>query len=120
MPHTKHSRRKSPSMISPALLQKIVSFSIDIICTVDADRRFTFLSDAACKLWGYKPEELVGKKYINFVIPADRDRTLEADAAVRKGKVMTNFRNHYLCKNGKEVMIIWSAKWDPKDQIMYC
>jgi PAS domain S-box-containing protein len=40
---------------------------------VDADRRYTDVSDSFCKLLGYRREELIGKKYDEFTAPGTTD-----------------------------------------------
>jgi len=40
---------------------------------VDADRRYTDVSDSFCKLLGYRREELIGKKYDVFTAPGTTD-----------------------------------------------
>jgi PAS domain S-box-containing protein len=100
--------------------QKLLNFSLDVICSVDKEGRFLDVS-AACKtVWGYCPEELKGRPYIDFVVAEDRQRTLEVAAQIMKGTSFTNFENHYTCKNGNIKPVIWSAQWNPVDEIMYC
>jgi PAS domain-containing protein len=53
----KISRRES-AMIRNAL---------DVICAIDEEGRFCSLSPASFKVWGYRPEELLGRKYMDLV-----------------------------------------------------
>jgi len=52
----------------------LVDNSPDIICTLDLDGNFTFVSDAAERLIGYKPEELIGKHYSTIIYEEDLER----------------------------------------------
>jgi PAS domain S-box-containing protein len=76
----------------------IIENAIDVICSVDAEGRFVTVSPACFNLWGYLPEELVGRKYIELVAPEDADKTTEAAASITSGDAATNFENRYLHK----------------------
>lgn len=52
--------------------QDLVQDSPDMIYTLDADGRFTFVSGAAEEVLGYKPADLVGLHYSTIVHPGDR------------------------------------------------
>ena len=49
--------------------QLIMDNSQDVICTVSEEGRFVTVSAACERLWGYKPAELIGRKYIELVHP---------------------------------------------------
>jgi two-component system cell cycle sensor histidine kinase/response regulator CckA len=52
----------------------LVQNSPDIIYTLDAEGRFTFVSDSAAFLLGYQPEELLGKHYSVLVHHEDKEK----------------------------------------------
>jgi len=101
-------------------LKKIIDQSLDIICTIDQDGRFIWLNAAAFRLLGYTPAELVGRPYMELVCEEDRPKTVEAATAIMAGVQMTNFENRYTRKDGSLVPIVWSATWQPAENIMYC
>jgi PAS domain-containing protein len=41
--------------------QEIMDNSIDVICTFDLEGKFLRVNRACERLWGYKPEELIGR-----------------------------------------------------------
>lgn len=94
--------------------------SPDVICSLDAEGRFVFVSAAARKIWGYQPNELVGRSYIDFVLPEDRARTRAMADAIMAGAEVTNFQNYYRRKDGSAVPVLWSARWDGDSRLMYC
>ncbi|SKB32083.1 PAS domain S-box protein [Daejeonella lutea] len=100
--------------------QKIMESSLDVICTVDREGCFVSVSAAAKRIWGFEPEELIGRPYIDLVFTEDKDLTLKASYDIIGGTEMTNFENRYVRKDGTLVNIVWSARWDEADQIMYC
>ena len=101
-------------------LSKIMHSSLDIICTIDEFGNFVTVSSASEKIWGYLPEEIVGKPFINLVVPEDRERTLKTAGELMNGAEYTDFENSYIKKDGSIVPIVWSIKWDEKDRIIYC
>jgi PAS domain S-box-containing protein len=101
-------------------LNKIMHSSLDVICTIDEFGNFVTVSNASEKVWGYLPEELAGKPFIDLVVEEDRERTLKTAGELMNGAEYTDFENSYIKKNGSIVPIIWSIKWDAKDRIIYC
>jgi PAS domain S-box-containing protein len=77
--------------------------------------------NAACEqLWGYRPEELIGREYIALVHPDDRVKSKDAEMGLRKNGKITDFVNRYLRKDGSVVDVLWSASWSEKDGIVFC
>ncbi len=101
-------------------LRNLLNSSLDVICSIDADGCFVYASAAAEKIWGYKPEELTGKKYIDLVVEEDRPKTIAAAEAIMSGINVTNFENRYIRKDESFVPIVWSATWNEQEKIMYC
>ena len=102
------------------MLEKMVSHSLDIICTINATGEFVWLSEATHSIWGYAPEELAGKPFIDFVVPEDREATLQAAAALLQGAKLYSFKNHYRHKDGSRVTMEWSCSWDKEEQLIFC
>lgn len=100
-------------------LSKIMQESLDVICIIDGTGRFLEVSQAAESLWGYSPEELQGEHIIKYVIDEDKPRTQEVSSIIMNGHPVTNFQNRYRAKCGEEVPVIWSARWDKEEQLMY-
>jgi PAS domain S-box-containing protein len=100
--------------------QELLDSSLDVICSFDTNGRFLQCSAAAKRIWGYNPEELLGRKYIEMVHVDDQAKTIAAAEAIVNGQDRTNFENRYIKKDGSFVPIVWSATWDEGEQIMYC
>lgn len=101
-------------------LARVFEASLDAICVFDADGRFVEVSPACERLWGYRPEELAGRAYLDMVVPDDRERTREAAAAIMAGTSTIDFWNRYQRKDGDTTSVMWSARWSAEDQRMYC
>ncbi|MDO9000851.1 MAG: PAS domain S-box protein [Bacteroidota bacterium] len=100
--------------------EKLLDASLDVICSIDEQGKFTKVSAACKELWGYEKHELIGKAYISFVIEEDIEKTNLVAADIINGKLITTFENRYKRKDGGIAYNLWSAKWDPKTQIMFC
>ena len=101
-------------------LNKILESSLDIICAVNEMGIYESVSAASYTILGYKPEEMIGKHFSEFVFKEDFHATQVARNNIMSGNSMTNFENKLVRKNGEVVNIIWSAYWDTEDKIMYC
>lgn len=100
--------------------EKLLDASLDVICSIDKHGIFTKVSAACKELWGYKKHELIGKPYISFVIEEDVESTNQAAADIINGIAKTTFENRYKRKDGGIAFNVWSARYDPKTQIMFC
>lgn len=90
---------------------------LDAVCVVDAQGCFVFVSAASERIFGYTPEEMLGKQMIDMVAPEDRERTLQAASEIMLGQPKPHFENRYVRKDGKVVHIMWSARWSETDQL---
>lgn len=90
---------------------------LDAVCVVDRDGYFLFVSAASEQIFGYKPEEMIGRASIDFVHPGDRERTRQAVNEILAGELKPSFENRYVRKDGKIAHIMWSARWSESEQI---
>lgn len=102
---------------NPVPLANVLDLLMDAICVVDAEGRFVYLSAACERIFGYRPEELVGTAMIELVAPQDRERTLQAAREIMSGEPKLNFENRYLRKDGQLVHVLWSARWSESDRV---
>ena len=100
--------------------QRVLDHSLDVICQIDETGKFILVSAAAEKVWGYEPEELIGRKYIELVHPDDRARTEHAAMDIMSGHPTSTFENCSERKDGSVAHTMWSAKWSETDRTMFC
>jgi two-component system sensor histidine kinase/response regulator len=100
--------------------QQIMDNSLDVICTFDAAGRFLQVSRACEAVWGYRPEELIGRPYLDLVHPEDKLVTAEVEAAILDGTPATNFENRYLRRDGSTVPMLWTSVWSEGEQANFC
>jgi diguanylate cyclase (GGDEF)-like protein/PAS domain S-box-containing protein len=93
--------------------------ALDVICTLDAEGKFLRVSPSCLKVWGYRPEELVGRRYTEFLIAEEHEKSAQADRELLKGKALTDFENRYSRKDGVVVDMLWSAWWSETDKAVF-
>lgn len=99
---------------------KTLDFSLDLICSYDEEGRIVRMNTVSECILGYKPEELIGKKYMDFIFHDDAENTIKADTAIRSGVQLTMFENRFVHKNGSIIPLLWSAIWDDEYKMSYC
>lgn len=100
-----------------APLSNLVDLMLDAVCVVDTGGRFVFVSAACERIFGYTPDEMVGKVMMDMVLPEDRAGTLAVALEVASGKAKSYFENRYVRKDGEVVHIMWSACWSAVDKL---
>ena len=99
--------------------QRILDSSIDVLCSLSAQGDFISVSKAAETLWGFKPEELLGRPSLQLVYPDDVERTLETVREIKAGKEVTNFNNRFVRRDGSVISLVWSGRWSEPDQMFF-
>ncbi len=117
---TDHVRARDQIEKAARANQLVMDHSLDVICTVNEGGHFVQMSAACERLWGYRPEELVGRSFMDFVIEEDLERTVEAAARISAGEVIHSFENYWKCKDGGTKHQTWSAAWSENDRLMFC
>ncbi|MBC5841890.1 PAS domain S-box protein [Flavobacterium sp. F-380] len=100
--------------------KKMVNASLDVLCSINKEGKFVYVSEASKQLWGYLPEELEGKSFVDLVIEEDINKTNAAAIDIYSDKVIKSFTNRYKTKNGATAYNFWTAKWSDGDNLMYC
>jgi PAS domain S-box-containing protein len=98
----------------------VIENAADVICSVDADGKFVAVSQACETTWGYKSDELMGRRFIELVVPEDVQQTIKAVRAIRSEKTTMSFENRTRRKDGTNVNVLWSAFWSDSERSMFC
>jgi PAS domain S-box-containing protein len=100
--------------------QLIMDNSQDVICTIDESGRFVTMNEASEPLWGFTPQELIGRQYMELVHRDDRLETEKAAAHILETGKLVDFVNRYVRKDGGVVSVLWSASWSAGKKMMFC
>lgn len=95
----------------------VIDLLLDCICAVNADGKFVYVSAASERIFGFRPEELIGQLMTNYIHPEDIDKTIWAAKHIMNGKPEIGFENRYIRKDGSIVHILWTARWDEEKQL---
>ena len=98
-----------------APLANVMDLLLDAICVVDVEGRYVFVSAAFERIFGYTPQEIIGKPMIELVHPDDRERTLQTAREIMAGQPKPHFQNRYVRKDGRVIHIMWSTRWSEAD-----
>lgn len=98
-------------------LAHVMDLLLDAVCVVDTQGRFVFVSAAFERIFGYSPQEIIGRPMLDLVFHEDRPKTLLAVDEIVAGTHKPHFENRYVRKDGRIVHIMWSAHWSPADQV---
>lgn len=98
-------------------LASFIDLLVDAVFAVDANANVVFASAACERIFGYTPQEIVGKNMFDMMLPEDRERTRQSITEVMSGSPQLHFENRYVRKDGQVVHIMWAARWSQADQL---
>lgn len=101
------------------LQARFFDLSIDMLCFLDFSGYFKRLNPAWERVLGFSRAELMAKRFIEFVHPDDRERTLAQNGRVRGGGQARFFENRYVCRDGSYRWLLWNATPDHEQQVIY-
>jgi len=101
-------------------LGKILDFSMDLICSCDEEGRFVWVNKASERILGYKPEELIGKKYSDLILHEDASNPIDENFDFSSGPHVPIFEKKFINKNTNIIYLQWSAVWDDAKKLCYC
>jgi PAS domain S-box-containing protein len=92
-------------------LESIVEKAGDAISVVDLEGTILYWNEGAERIYGYRKEEVLGKKLSEFIYPRDKESRAEEErllkgwmARVKRGEVVPNLEVKRRTKEGKEII----------------
>jgi diguanylate cyclase (GGDEF)-like protein/PAS domain S-box-containing protein len=95
------------------------NLSLDMISIAGFDGRFKSVNPAFERALGYRPEELVGRAFLDFVHPDDREKTEAEAASLSDGVTTVQFQNRYFAKDGEVHWMEWTSIPLPGEGLIY-
>jgi len=84
--------------------KKIVDVTHDLIWNADKEGRITFINDACKSIYGFSPEEMIGKKLSDFVAKDQYERSLETfQEKLKLGQTSVEFEYEITHLDGHKV-----------------
>jgi diguanylate cyclase (GGDEF)-like protein/PAS domain S-box-containing protein len=89
------------------------------MAVVGFDGRFKALTGAWSGLLGYSADELLGRRYDEFVHPDDCDATGRAISSLTDGQLMGTFENRFACRDGSYRWLAWTSMPTVNERLIY-
>jgi len=90
-------------------LDQFFSINLDLLCIANTDGYFLRLNPAWEGILGYSREELMAKRFIEFIHPDDLERTRDALSTLASQQKVFSFENRYGCKDGTYRWLQWTS-----------
>ncbi len=98
----------------------IVDNAVDVICSINSVGKFSSVSPAAEKLWGYTTDEMIGRDWREVICESDLERSVEWANKIRKSATNSTLENRVRRKDGSLADMSWSAHWSPTELALFC
>jgi len=96
-------------------LDHLFQGSPDLIVISDTEGRLKRVNPACLKILGFSPDELIGRRVVDFVHPEDLEATLEARKALIEGEWPdAPFENRCRTKDGSYRWLAWTGVPNPE------
>lgn len=95
----------------------------DVICSIDADNKFTQISPASRRVWGYDPDELLGKRFAELLSEDDAGsmlKSLRTASDTAAGGEAVSIENIITRKDRSRADMAWSINWSPDRRSYFC
>lgn len=98
----------------------LIQHAVDVICVIDLNSKLLSVNPASSSVWGYRPDELIGKQITDFLVSDDVKNTMKALLGAEKSIDKLYFENRFRKKTGEIVDLLWSAHLSATDRGLFC
>lgn len=96
-------------------MEQLFEESPQLMCVAGTDGFFKSINPAFEKVLGYSRQELLSRRFDEFIHPEDRKDTLEEVGHLACGMPTRGFENRFRCKDGSYRWLAWTAMLEPED-----
>jgi PAS domain S-box-containing protein len=100
-------------------IDDIFDLSLDLLCVAGLDGYFKRVNPAFERTLAWPTAELLSRPIVDFVHPADREKTTQAIAAMRAGQETVALENRYVRPDGAVRWLQWSTRAMQARGLMY-
>ena len=118
--HIDITQRKQAELEMQQAKEELENFflvALDLLCIADVQGYFRRVNRAWETILGYRPTDLEGQSFLDFVHPDDLEATVNAIAQLHKQEAVQSFVNRYRCRDGSYRYIEWYSQ--PKGELIY-
>ncbi len=114
-------RRMAHLLIESARKERtIFENSIDVICTLDEDLKFTAVNQASRKQWAYDQDYLVGRRLVDIMSNSDSKMSDAFRQAIQSSHIDHAVEIAIKSKSGDLVDTLWSIRWSDTESQFFC
>ncbi|WP_445241644.1 PAS domain S-box protein [Microcoleus vaginatus] len=106
---TERKKTEEAVKASETKYRSLVETSQDMIWSVDALGRYTFVNPAVKYIYGYEPEEMIGRPFSDFVTPEQSQKDLEVFARLLAGESVFQYETTHIAKDGSMKHLMFNA-----------
>lgn len=113
---------KAQASLAEALRKEnaVVNYANEVICSIGTDHKFLSVNPACRKVWGYEPEEVIGKRLGDLLVEEDQESSIESLIGAQKSLDTLNFESRLRKRDGDIISVLWSAHWSIADKALFC
>ena len=100
-------------------LDQFFNLSLDMLCIADFEGKFKRVNPAWEQVLGIPTKDLLAKPYLDFVHPADLERTMAEAKKIDSGATCVSFENRYKCGDGSYKWLLWNATPNVSQKLIY-
>lgn len=108
--HTDKARRQA---------EHFFTLSLDMLCIAERDGKLRRINPAFAETLGLTMEEMLGRPFLEFVHPDDREKTEKEAQQVMLGQPTKVFENRYCCRDGTYRWFWWQAQFYEDDGLIF-
>ncbi|RTL35650.1 MAG: PAS domain S-box protein [Candidatus Melainabacteria bacterium] len=98
----------------------ILDNASQVICSLDKDLRLSDINDAANKMWGFTPGQLIGKRFLDLIPDQDKANISSILQAAIRDKTEARFEANIVKADTLLSETSWSATWSDEQSSLYC
>jgi two-component system cell cycle sensor histidine kinase/response regulator CckA len=106
---TERCRAEAALRESETKYRSLVETSRDLIWSMDIEGRWTYINNASRSVYGYEPDEMLGRPVFDFVPPQRRALAQAIFARLRDGEPATGVETEHIRKDGSRVQLLLNA-----------
>jgi PAS domain S-box-containing protein len=89
--------------------RNLVEASQDLIWSTDAQGRYTFVNGAVKQIYGYESEDMLGRRFLDFVSSGQVTKEREVFQRLLKGASVFQYETVHLAKDGRPIQLMFNA-----------
>ncbi|HEY4342819.1 MAG TPA: PAS domain S-box protein [Parvibaculum sp.] len=120
--HAEDELRTKQTALETALdvNSSIIDSALDVVCVMDGNSKFVSVSRRARDVWGYEPEEMLGRRFGEFLPPDRIENATVLTAEIKAGRATPQpAETRFLRRDGTFIPMLISVSWNARHSLMF-